>query len=175
MQIGALVEPLGIPVAALGIVVGIEIQKNVRARAFIAPTGQRRSAKQVRVGNAGSEGQLQRRVLSAVVFELKLFVVMLAGGEPYTTDPCQCQQIHDTDVAACVASAVACDLKCTTIALGAIAACLAAGPFMPACMILILAAEVACLGACVASLHACKLRAQSARLRCLQTCVEARP
>ncbi len=112
---------------------------------------------------------------AADLFDTLSSLAMLPGGEPYTTDPCLCRQIHDTDVAACAASAVACDLTCTTIALGAIALCLAAGPFMPACMILILAAEVACLGACVASYEACKLRAESARLRCLQTCLEDRP
>ncbi len=124
----------------------------------------------------GTADDLALAIAGAVhLFDTLASLAMLAGGEPYTTDPCLCQQIHDIDVAACVASAIACYLKCTTIALGAIAACLAAGPLVPACMILILAAEVACLGACAAALHACKLRAKSARLRCLQTCVEARP
>ena len=111
---------------------------------------------------------------AAYLFDSLSSLAMLAGGEPYTTDPCLCREIHDIDVAACVASAIACDLKCTTIALGAIVACFAAGPFMPACMIVIIAADIACLGACEASYRACALRARSARLRCLQACDEVR-
>lgn len=112
---------------------------------------------------------------AACLFDDLAGLAMLAGGEPYTTDPCLCRQIHDTDVAACAASAVSCDLRCTTLALGAIAACLAAGPFMPVCMILVIAAEIACLGSCLASYKACKLRAESDRLRCTQRCVEEQP
>lgn len=123
----------------------------------------------------GTADDLALAIAGAVyLFDSLSSLAMLAGGEPYTTDPCLCRQIHDIDVAACVASTIACDLKCTTIAIGAIIACFAAGPFMPACMILIIAAEIACLGACEASYRACTLRAHSARLRCLQACDELR-
>jgi hypothetical protein len=111
---------------------------------------------------------------AAYLYDFLSSLAMLAADEPYTTDPCLCRQIHDTDVAACSASTLACDLKCTTIAIGAIAACFAAGPFMPVCVTLIIAAEIVCLASCESSYRACALRAHSARLRCLQACDEIR-
>ena len=112
---------------------------------------------------------------AAYLFDTLSGLSTLAGDEPYTDDACLCQQIHDTDVAACSGTAAACGLTCAALALAGVAACLATGPFIPACMVLVVAAEAACLGSCAASNKACKLRAESARLRCVQTCVENQP
>ncbi len=123
----------------------------------------------------GTADDLAIAVAGAVyLFDTLSGLGRLPVSDPFTTDPCVCQQIHDTDVAACAARAVACHLTCTAIALGAIAACTVTGPLMPACMVLVIAAELACLGSCTARYEACKLRAESARLRCVQTCVENR-
>jgi len=94
------------------------------------------------------------------------------GPPPFTPDPCLCGQIYDNDVSACVATAIACDLACTSLALIGLAVCLGAGPFVAPCVLLVLAAHALCIGGCLAEHHACELRAANHRLRCERSCDE---
>ncbi len=89
---------------------------------------------------------------------------------PYTYELCQCQEIYDNELAACLATALGCSLLCTAGALGGIAACLATGPFAPACMIIVIAAEAACLASCIMTQQACHLRAANNLLGCREAC-----
>ncbi len=98
---------------------------------------------------------------------------LAAGGPPpFTPDPCHCIEIYDNELSACGASAVSCELLCTAMALGAIAACLGAGPFVAPCMIFVWTAHAACIAHCVAAYRACVLRADNNILRCTQLCTE---
>ena len=88
----------------------------------------------------------------------------------YTDELCQCQEIYDNELAACLATALGCHLLCAAGALGGIAACLAAGPLAPACMAIVIAAEAACLASCIMMQDACHLRALNNLLRCREAC-----
>ena len=93
---------------------------------------------------------------------------------PFTImDPCFCNQIHGNEVEACDASAIACELLCTSIAVGAIAGCLAAGPFVAPCVLLVWAAHTICMASCLMTYKACKLHADNNFLKCQQLCSES--
>ena len=94
------------------------------------------------------------------------------GPPPFTPDPCLCGQIYDNEVSACNATAIGCELTCTSLALVGLAACLGAGPFVAPCVIIVWAAHALCIGACVAAQKACKLRAVNSLLRCQRSCDE---
>ena len=101
------------------------------------------------------------------------WLALAAGGPPpFTPDPCHCMEIYDNDMSSCGATAVSCELLCTALALGGIAACLGAGPFVAPCVILVWAAHAVCVANCVAAYRACALRAASNFLRCTQLCPE---
>ena len=88
-------------------------------------------------------------------------------------DPCHCDQIHSNDLSACDASAIGCELLCKSVALGAIAGCMAAGPFAVPCMIIVWAAHALCIANCLATYEACLLRAASAFLKCEALCSQS--
>jgi hypothetical protein len=89
---------------------------------------------------------------------------------PYTYELCQCEEIYDNELGACLATAIGCHLLCASGALGGIVACLALGPLAPACMAVILAAEAACIASCIMKQQACQLRAVNNLIRCRQAC-----
>lgn len=98
-----------------------------------------------------------------------------AAGDPppFTVDPCSCIAINTNERAACFSDAISCELLCTSIALGAIAGCLATGPFVAPCMIIVLAAHALCVANCIAAQDACLLRAENHFLQCLQSCPQS--
>ncbi len=103
----------------------------------------------------------------------RLWTLASGGPPPFTPDPCHCIQIHGNEIAACDASAIACELLCTSIALGAIAGCLAAGPFVAPCVLLVWAAHALCIASCLSTYMGCTLRADNHFLKCQQLCFES--
>jgi hypothetical protein len=99
-------------------------------------------------------------------------------GEPpfdIDDDPCLCDEIFDSRVAACLADCLACDAACGAAAIAGLLACLAAGPAAPPCIAAVLVAETLCITACIARERACVLRARTDWLLCWMECMAPSP
>ena len=118
----------------------------------------------------GTSEDLALAVAGAVNLLSTLSALLAGDPPPYTDELGQCQEIHDNELAACLSTALGCNLLCTSVALGAIVGCLAAGPLAPACIAVVLTAEAACLASCIMRHHACTLRALNDLLRCRAAC-----
>ena len=108
-----------------------------------------------------------------VVALTQLWTQAAGDPPPFTVDPCSCIAINTNELAACDADAISCELVCTSIALGAIAGCLAMGPFVVPCLVIVMAAHALCIANCIAAHQACLLRASNNFLHCLQMCPES--